>query len=127
MAKMRLKPLTPGELTRRVIVQQLTEDTGATGAPIETWTTLTLNVMMRKLDLRGDERLSAGQLSSPFDTLWQTYYRADLDPDLLDVTKTRRIVYQSRIYDIIRAATIEISGLRQGLEFETIAAGRLDG
>ncbi len=122
MAQMRLKPLNPGELTRLVTFQQLTEPNEDDGFPAETWTDL-VDVMARKMDLRGTERLQAGQLSSPFDTQWQTWYRADLDPDLIDVPKLRRIKFAGRIYDIVRAMPIEISGLRQGLEFETLSAG----
>lgn len=124
MAKMRLQPLDPGELNRRVTVEQLTQSTGPTGAPIEEWSDLA-DVMMNKLDLRGSERLEAAQLSSPFDTVWQTWYRADLDPDTIDVPKVRRLNYQGRIYDITRVMPIEISGIRHGLEFETIAAARV--
>lgn len=126
MAKMRLKPMNPGELIRRVTFQSLTSVKGTTGFGTEVWVDF-VTVAAAKKDLRGEERLQAAQLSSPFDTMWQTWYRKDLDPDVLDVTRVRRIIYQGRIYDITRAMPIEIFNMRQGLEFETLAGGRLDG
>lgn len=118
--------MNPGELIRRVTFQSLTSVKGTTGFGTEVWVNF-VTVAASKKDLRGEERLQAAQLSSPFDTMWQTWYRKDLDPDVLDVTRVRRIIYQGRIYDITRAMPIEIFNMRQGLEFETLAGGRLDG
>jgi len=125
MAKMRLKPINPGELNRVITFQTQTSVTGSGGFPTDVWVD-SFDVMARKVDLRGDERFSAGQLSSPFDTMWQTWYREDLDPDLIDVQKEFRIVHRSRIYDIVRVAPIEMWSMRHGIEIETIAKGRIE-
>jgi SPP1 family predicted phage head-tail adaptor len=124
MAKQRFKPINPGELNRAIVFQELTEGRGETSQPTEVWTDL-VEVMARKVNQRGEERLEAGQVAASFDTMWQTYYREDIDPDLIDVTKKRRITYLGRVHDITRADVIEVGGMRQGLEFETIASGRV--
>jgi hypothetical protein len=85
------------------------------------WTTLSALEWMHKRDLGGQERLTAQQLSSPIDTVWTMSYRADMDPDLVDVPKLRRLVYQGRTYDIVAASQI---GLREGVELMTLAAPR---
>jgi hypothetical protein len=79
-------------------------------------------VFMRKLDTKASERFVAGQLSGEATTQWEMGYRADMDPELVDVTKKRRLVYQGRIYDITSASQI---GRREGMELLTIDGGQL--
>ncbi len=112
-------PMEPGERDRSVIVQQLTDSVGTSGFPVETWDTLD-TVWMRKLDVSGRERFMAAQLSAPIDTQWEMGYRADMDPELEDVRKTRRLVYQGRVFDIVDASQI---GRREGIELLTLAKG----
>src|SRR5689334_13294985 len=92
-----------GLRTRQVTIQQLTESKGASGYPVESWTTL-VTVMASKDDEAGQERFGASQITSPFDTTWQIPYIAGIDPELLNVPKKRRLVYQNRIYDIVSAS-----------------------
>src|SRR4051812_16186218 len=96
-------PLEPGERDRAVTLQTLTESVGTTGFPVETWATLATPVWMRKLDASQRERFMAAQISAPIDTQWEMGYREDMDPELVDVTKSRRLLYQSRVYDIVSA------------------------
>ena len=112
-------PMEPGERDRAVTVQQLTASKGPSGFPVETWTTLAAPVWMRKLDLQQRERITAEQLSAKGDTQWEMGYRADMDPELVDVERTRRLLYQGRIYDITDASQI---GRREGIELLTITS-----
>ncbi len=67
---------------------------------METWTELA-KVWMRKDDGAGRERFIASQTAAASDARWTAPYRADLDPELVDVAKSRRLVYLGRIYDIV--------------------------
>ncbi len=125
----RMKPIDPAELSKTIVIEQLTEGSGTSGLPTESWTNLVGGdggVMAKKEDLRGNERFQASQLSSPFDTRWLIWYREDMDPDVLDVPKTRRIVYQNRRYDIVAAQNVEITQIRQAIVIDTLASGRVE-
>lgn len=113
----RTVPLESGERDRYVTVQQLTESAGSSHFPVETWTEL-CRMFMSKIDVGGRERLAADQLSAPYTTRWEANYRPDIDPDLVDVVKQRRLVYQGRVYDITSASMI---GRNEGVEFLTLA------
>jgi SPP1 family predicted phage head-tail adaptor len=100
------------------IQQRQTEDeTDASGAPLETWTTL-VQMPASKLPVRGQERFTAQQLSASYDTRWAINYRADMDPELVHVAKMRRLKHRNRVYDIVGA---EMLGLKQGIELLTLA------
>ena len=45
-------------------------------------------------------------------------YRADMDPDLIDVPKVRRLLYKGRVYDIVAATLLS---RQEGVEVETLA------
>lgn len=111
-----------GERDTYVTIQRLTDSEGTSGFPVETWTSLA-SVWMRKMDASGSERFRASQLAASVDTQWEMGYRADMDPDLVDVPKHRRLVYQGRIYDITFASQI---GRREGVELITVAGARVD-
>ena len=113
-------PMEPGERDRLVTVQALTDGTGTSGFPTETPATLA-QVWMRKLDAGGRERFAAQQLSSPYDTQWEMGYRADMDPELVDVTKSFQLLYQGQVFDIVHASQI---GRRDGIELLTLARPR---
>lgn len=112
----------PGERDRPVTIQQLTDSVAGSGLPKETWTTLVHLAWMRKTDVTGTmasrERFTADQLSARLETEWEMAYRADMDPELVDVAKTRRLSYQGRIYDITAASQI---GRRDGIWLRTLA------
>ncbi|MDH5244809.1 MAG: head-tail adaptor protein [Betaproteobacteria bacterium] len=102
-------------------VQALTESVGASGFPVETWATLRTE-WMGKQDVRGRERLVNGQNAAAFDCRWDVGYSPALDPETVDVTKTRRLVYQGRVYDIVAAVML---GRRDGIELMTLATGKV--
>lgn len=111
----------PGTRDRVVTLQQLTASKDATThAPKETWTTLAAPIWMAKSDARGQERFIAHQVSAAVETVWEMGYRVDMDPELVDVAKERRIVYQGRTYGVIGGRQI---GRRDGIELFTLAAG----
>ncbi len=110
--------LSAGRLDRDVVIQQRTDAASGSGFPVDTWTTLD-TVAMEKMAVRGAERFRAAQLSAPIETRWQLHYRADMDPDAVDVAKERRLLYQGRVYDITSATEI---GRQDGIELMTLAA-----
>jgi SPP1 family predicted phage head-tail adaptor len=109
--------MDPGERNKLVLVEQMTESTGPSGFPIETWTPLT-TLWAGKYDERAGEEFKAGQLSASQIIRWELPYRPDLDPDLVDVPKLRRLRYQGRQYDIQQASQI---GRQDGVEVTTLA------
>lgn len=110
-----------GQRDRIVTVQSVSESRGGSGAPIESWTDLT-SVHAQKDDLSQRERFVAQQQSAPADTRWSLPYSADYDPELVDVAKTRRLVYRGRAYEIVSALMI---GRREGVEIVTLSGGLL--
>lgn len=60
-------------------------------------------VWAKKIELGGEERFRAMQLSTKYDTRWLIKYRSDMDPETVDVTKLRQIVQGSRTHDIVSA------------------------
>lgn len=107
-----------GERDRRVLIQQrsATDSATSSGQPAETWSTLD-TVWMRKRDLRQLERFSAGQATAPVDTEWVMEYRDDMDPELIDVVKVRRLVFSGFAYDIVSAVHL---GMQEGIAILTL-------
>ncbi len=89
------------------------------GEPIETWTTLVSDMPASKTDMSGWERFRSDQQSARLDQRWEINYRADMDPELIDVPKVRRLVYQDRTIEIVMASVI---GRRRGIELLTLAS-----
>ena len=112
--------LEPGQRDWIITIQQLDAPDAVddTGAPIENWVTLVDQMPAAKYDVRGMERFAAQQLSASYDVKWHINYRTDMDPELLDVAKHRRIVHQNRVYDIVAATMI---GRREAVELMTLA------
>jgi SPP1 family predicted phage head-tail adaptor len=106
---------------RPVTIEQLTATTGPSGFPVEAWTPLATLYAFRR-DVRGRERFAADQQTAPYDTVWEVNYTAPLDPELVDVPTTRRLVAEGRVYEIVAAALI---GRRLGIELSTLAGGLL--
>lgn len=111
-----------GERDRLVTIQALTESSGTSGFPVEAFADAE-EVWMLKADMSGSERFRADQLSARYDTRWEMPYLESMDPEIVDVTKVRRLKYQGRFFDIVTALTI---GRFEGIELHTIAAGRVD-
>lgn len=110
-------PIEPGHLDRRVTIQQATESVGSSGMPVQTWTALD-DAWMGRESLKGMERLQAGQVASRYDSRWLMHYRADMDPDAVDVPKARRLVLGGRVQEIVAAQQI---GRKEGIELTTMS------
>lgn len=118
---MRQTPMEPGERDRIITIEQRPAADGvdASGTPTDgPWTTLVAEMPAARLDVQGYEKFRADQESARYDTRWEINYRADCDPDLVDVPKLRRVVEFGRIYDIESASVI---GRRAGIELLTLA------
>lgn len=112
--------MEPGQRDRRVTIQQrpAADASETSGFPVDgPWTTL-VSCDMAKFDVGGRERFQSAQTSAAYDTRWEMEYRADMDPELVDVAKLRRLVYAGRTYDIVAASQI---GRRDGVEITTLA------
>jgi head-tail adaptor len=114
-------PLEPGERDQPVRIERLVEAVGTSGFPVETWRALAAPIWMARRLLKAHERFAAGQPSAPVETQWEMGYRADMDPTQVDVAKTRRLVYQGRIHDIVGA---DVIGRREGIELLTVTGGQ---
>jgi hypothetical protein len=115
-------PMEPGERDRAVKIEYMSEERSATKQPIERWYPLASVVWMRKMDVTAEERVKAAQVAAVFDTQWEMGYWSEMDPETVDIQKTRRLVYQDRVYLIVGAALI---GRRDGIELLTIAASKV--
>jgi head-tail adaptor len=121
----RRAPIEPGRCRWRVTIESRPADdtTDTSGAPIDgPWTTLLDDVPMARTDVQGRERFIADQESALADTRWEMGYRADMDPDLVDVVKLRRLVVRGRVYDIEAASVMSVGGsVLAGIELMTRA------
>lgn len=107
-----------GERDRLVDIEQLLERRGPSGFPVEAWEPLAEGQWMSKTDTDARETFTGNQLSGPVRTAFEGAYRPDMDPELIDVVKTRRLVFEGRVYDITGATQI---GRRAGIEYLTLA------
>lgn len=110
--------LSSGQRDHEVRIEQLAASVGSTRYPVETWTTLVAVEWMARSEMRANERFVAKQESAVTETTWEMEYRADMDPDLVNVPGTRRLVCLGRTYNIIAATTI---GPKRGIELLTVA------
>ena len=99
---------TSGRRDKFVTVERRT-DVAKPGFPTETWTRLR-EIWMERSDAGGDERFIAAQGAdqAAVTATWKLPYAPDMDPDLVDVPATRRLVYSGRTYDIRSAARVTL-------------------
>lgn len=124
-----MRSLNVGTLVHTVLIQQRQDPlpVDASGAPKnDGWTTLQYAQMGRddrRRSARGGETLVAGdQLSALMTTYWTMRYLRAMDPDHVDVQKTRRLVYNGRAHDIV---DVEVIDRQVGLAIRTIASSRV--
>jgi hypothetical protein len=86
-----------------VTIEGGTPGTTGSGTPTVTWNVAIGDEWMSKHDVRGTELLAAAQFNANVDSEWEFPYRADMDPDLVDVPKLRRLSFSGRKYNILRA------------------------
>lgn len=115
--------LLSGKRDRLVTIQQLTDSVDvSSGEPIEGWTTLVANMPVSKADMSGAEAFKSDQQSAKFDSEWEMNWRDDMNPDLLDIPKVRRLLFGTRVHDIV--ACVEV-GRRAGLVLQTLAGSKV--
>ncbi len=113
-----------GSYDKAVTIQYRTAGESETNFPIEDWAVARSRVVMMarlqraRQDFRGIERLIPGAVQSSAEMQWEMGYCDDMDPDLVDVTKDRRLVYQGRVLDIVAAEHI---GRKSAIELTTVA------
>jgi head-tail adaptor len=106
-----------------VAIEQWTELESPDGAVIEDWVPLASEWMLKET-LNASERFMSDQLMARLSTRFVMPFRSTMDPDRIDVPKTRRLNYAGRQYDIKSAATI---GLRERqIELVTETSTRTD-
>lgn len=119
-----MRLMEPGQRDRIVTLEErsATDAKSTSQFPKETWTTLVEEMPAGKEDVGAKELFRSGQLAARVDTRWEINYRADMDPELLDVPKLRRVVHRGRVHDIVSASVI---GRRDGIELLTMASTRV--
>lgn len=113
-----------GRRDKLVTIQAATDTVDAGGFPVQIFADLPDKSWMSKKDLsdgeRFAERFDANQVSARMYTEWQLMYRADMDPDAVNVQKLRRLSYRGRTYDIVHGSLMEAHEGR-GIKLITIA------
>jgi len=95
-----------GARDKWVTLQALTEGESDSGFPTEDeWSDLATVAMARE-DLEAVERARTAADIALGTTSWQMAYRADMDPERIDVPKLRRLQYLGRAYDILAAQPV---------------------
>ena len=111
--------LDPGQRDRWVVIQSRpeTEEVDAAGFPSPTWTEL-CGMWAERRQPSAAEVFKSNQKSASAIVIFEVNYRADLDPELVDVPKLRRVLYQTRIHDVIAA---DVVGRRDGIRLTTLS------
>lgn len=111
-----------GQRWQRVTILSIATGAGTTGFPTQTPTTLA-SVWMARQDVRADERFGANQESAYYETTWHMEYRDDMDPELVDVPKSRKLQFRGRVFDIRAASLID---RRRAIELTTLVSSTVE-
>ena len=104
-----------------VLIEALEPDDTGGSFPVETWRPQGYEYMARNAE-RSRERFQNDQLISTGRNVWNVRYRRDLDPDLVDVKKMRRLHWKGKIHDIVDA---DFRDWEHGIDLETISSGAI--
>jgi head-tail adaptor len=102
--------ISVGQRDKLVTIQSLTDSVDATGAPVQVWATFGSAWMQRRVPIgrrSGDERFTADQLTAPEHAQWEMVKQSNMDPEVVDVTKLRRLLYRGWTYDIVAAEILQ--------------------
>ena len=108
----------------RVQVEGYVETEGPSGGPVWDWLPLGEPIFMSKDTYLASERYSADQVSARAYVRFVAPYDPRLDPDVLDVPKTRRLKFKSRAYDIQTAERAGVQGAM--IELTTLASSSVE-
>ena len=112
-----------GWRTHRVTLEQSVPTVSpSTGFPIETFTPLG-DVWAYQAASSATEILAAEQLAARVGYEWRIPFRADCDPDVVDVPRLRRLVWAGRVHDIVDATRVN----GQRLEIRLVTREKVTG
>ncbi len=114
--------VSAGRRDKQIRLEQGTKENGRSTRPVMRWDLLD-DVWAHQAVASGSERFRASQIEAVFDTTFTIPYRADMDPDRVDVPTLRRVVFEGRAFDIVFARQV---GRRRGIELATRAGSRLE-
>lgn len=94
-----------GERWYAVTIQHAVDSIGTSGAPVETWADTTPAVWMGRKAASGKEAASTdtAQREAYAMHTWTLPYLPTMDPDVVNVPKSRRLKYLGGVYDITEA------------------------
>jgi SPP1 family predicted phage head-tail adaptor len=95
-----------GRRNRQITIEQRAQTKAPSGMPIEEWAPLAVGIWASREDVTAGEQYGMGQESAFLETHWNIPYRADCDPELVDVPASRRVTDRGRVYDIRGAALV---------------------
>lgn len=116
--------MTSGQRRKLVTIQQLSESRGLSNFPLEEWTPLRTLYGSREdqqAPRRFREDFKSDQLTALNETKWAFPYCTDIDPEVVAVPKTRRLLYKDRVYDITSATIHEETTGGRFIELMTVA------
>jgi hypothetical protein len=90
-------------------VEGMVESVAPTGFVVETFAPLGPPVWVEVLPIErpgGGEPFVGDHVVNRTLRVWTVPYRTDLDPDLVDVLKLRRLTYAGGVYDIVEASLV---------------------
>lgn len=94
-----------GKMNRRVTLRSLADGFDEERQPIKVPSVLASGVSVYREDMdsrdRSTEDFKAGQYTARLETQFVMPYRADMDPEAVDVAATRDVLDGSRAYDIL--------------------------
>lgn len=106
--------INPGELRHPIIIQRATNGKNEDNIPVTEWKDL-INPRAKVLNVRGDEFYKAQGEGSNVEKTF--YIRA---PRSIEITRKDRVLYKSKIYNIVYTNDIEERGLYIELKCEVI-------
>jgi len=110
--------VSSGQRDKLVQIESATEVTRGSGMPGQTWAKLGKPIYMSRRDIGADERFAESQQSAWGRVSWQMAYQANMDPEVIDVPRTRRLTFNGRTFNIEAAFLME---RRIGIELVTLA------
>lgn len=117
----RPQALPTGKRDRQVRIEQRASSAGRSGYPVEAWTPLIEVWMARRIDW-GTEREVGAQLAAQQSVTWEMPFLDSMDPAVVNVPAARRLVYRSRVYDIVAAQEV---GRREAIRLLTLVSADL--
>ncbi len=96
-----------GKRDKLVQIETSTDVTRPSGLAGQDWVPLGKPMYMSRSDMAADERFTESQQSAWGRSTWQMPYVVSMDPELVDVPKTKRLNFNGRIFNIEAALLME--------------------